>query len=188
MDYELIIKIFPLPVFIVDEDVRTHYLNPAAEKIFRTDSAKVLNRRCGEIFHCLHHFDVPEGCGRGPFCKTCIIRNSVKKSLSGKVVNRRQVKVEVLQGETKKKFDWLITTTPFPDGHKPLVLLIIEDISEITKLRDIIPICAKCKRIRDDEDYWQNVEDYFNEYIGIEFSHGICPECMKSLYPGLMKE
>ncbi|MCX8012052.1 MAG: PAS domain-containing protein [Desulfobacterota bacterium] len=189
MNYQLITEIFPLPILIVDEDVRTHYLNPAAEKIFRTDNIKVLNQRCGEVFHCLHAFDVPEGCGRGPFCKTCIIRNSVKRSISGKMVTRKRVKVELVKGERKKASEWLITTSPFPDsGNKPLVLLIIEDITELIKLRDIIPICAKCKRIRDDQDYWHSVEDYFNDYIGIKFSHGICPECMRALYPELAKK
>lgn len=56
-------------------------------------------------------------------------------------------------------------------------------IEEIKKLREILPICASCKRIRDDKGYWNQVEDYIRAHAGIEFSHSICPKCMKELYP-----
>ncbi len=50
-------------------------------------------------------------------------------------------------------------------------------LDEIKSLRDIIPICANCKKIRDDKGYWQQVEAYFAEHTDAKFSHGICPEC-----------
>ncbi|KMY69172.1 hypothetical protein AAU61_06615 [Desulfocarbo indianensis] len=56
---------------------------------------------------------------------------------------------------------------------------------EINSLRGILPICANCKKIRDDQGYWQQVEQYVSEHTGAEFTHGICPECMKKLYPEL---
>jgi len=56
---------------------------------------------------------------------------------------------------------------------------------EIQSLRGFLPICAHCKKIRDDQGYWQQVESYIEERTGAEFTHGICPECMKKLYPGL---
>jgi hypothetical protein len=46
-----------------------------------------------------------------------------------------------------------------------------------------LPICAWCKRIRDDEGYWQKVETYFHEHTGADFTHGICPECLKKQLP-----
>jgi len=56
---------------------------------------------------------------------------------------------------------------------------------EINSLRGILPICANCKKIRDDQGYWRQVEQYVSEHTGAEFTHGICPECMKKLYPEL---
>ena len=47
------------------------------------------------------------------------------------------------------------------------------------QLQGIMPICAWCKRIRDDSDCWSNVEDYISRHWQAEFSHGICPECLK---------
>ncbi len=55
-------------------------------------------------------------------------------------------------------------------------------ISEIQTLRGIIPICSFCKKIRNDEGYWQAVESYLSQHTEAKFSHGICPECEKEHY------
>ncbi|MEW6234101.1 MAG: GAF domain-containing protein [Candidatus Omnitrophota bacterium] len=54
---------------------------------------------------------------------------------------------------------------------------------EIKVLRGIIPICSNCKKIRDDAGYWQQVEVYISHHTEASFSHGICPDCIKKLYP-----
>ena len=79
-----------------------------------------------------------------------------------------------------------MTTAPFSHEDKPLVLLILEDISELMKLKSILPICANCKSIRNDKEYWQSIENYFKEHLDLDFTHGICPKCAKDLYPGLL--
>lgn len=56
---------------------------------------------------------------------------------------------------------------------------ILQFATEIKKLKELIPICMYCKRVRDDTDYWQQVETYIEEFTGSSFSHGICPECFK---------
>ncbi len=56
-------------------------------------------------------------------------------------------------------------------------------LAEVKALRGILPICASCKKIRDDAGYWQQVEDYVHAHSEARFSHGVCPECMKELYP-----
>ncbi len=54
---------------------------------------------------------------------------------------------------------------------------ILEFTTQIRMLKDLLPICMYCKRIRDDQDYWQQVESYFHHHTGSNFSHGICPDC-----------
>ena len=58
-------------------------------------------------------------------------------------------------------------------------------LDEIKTLRGIIPICANCKKIRDDDDSWQRIEEYISAHSEAVFSHGICPDCVKKLYPDL---
>ena len=59
-------------------------------------------------------------------------------------------------------------------------------ISEVKRLSGLLPICANCNKVRDDEGYWQKVEHYISAHSEVEFTHGLCPECMKKLYPDLM--
>jgi len=54
---------------------------------------------------------------------------------------------------------------------------ILQFTTEIRQLKELIPICMYCKRVRDDRDYWQQVETYIHHQTGSNFSHGICPDC-----------
>jgi PAS domain S-box-containing protein len=56
-------------------------------------------------------------------------------------------------------------------------------LSKVKTLSGMIPICASCKKIRDDGGYWNQIESYLREHSEAEFSHGLCPECMARLYP-----
>jgi hypothetical protein len=95
-----------------------------------------------------------------------------------------------------------ITIAPFPGGaiivsqdvtdakraEGEMMALIAElhrALTEIDALRELLPICASCKRIRDDGGYWNSVEEYFTRRGSINFSHTLCPECVRKLYPGL---
>ncbi len=64
-----------------------------------------------------------------------------------------------------------------------LILKLRQTIDEVETLQGIIPICSACKKIRDDSGYWQQVEEYVRSHSHAEFSHGICPDCVKKLYP-----
>jgi len=56
-------------------------------------------------------------------------------------------------------------------------------LANIRTLRGLLPICASCKKIRDDGGYWQKVESYISQHSEAEFTHGICPDCLSRLYP-----
>lgn len=59
---------------------------------------------------------------------------------------------------------------------------LIDFMYEITELRSLIPICMYCKDIRNDKGYWEKVDDYISDHTGLDFTHGICPECIKKHY------
>jgi DNA-binding response OmpR family regulator len=58
-------------------------------------------------------------------------------------------------------------------------------LEEIKTLRGILPICCNCKKIRDDQGYWNQIEKYISDRTDADFSHGLCPACVKELYPEL---
>jgi hypothetical protein len=56
-------------------------------------------------------------------------------------------------------------------------------LAEVKTLSGLLPICASCKKIRDDSGYWNQIEKYFIDHTDVEFSHGLCPDCVKKIYP-----
>lgn len=60
--------------------------------------------------------------------------------------------------------------------------------SEIKVLSGLLPICAACKKIRDDKGYWSQIESFISKHSEAEFTHSICPECVKKLYPYLSEK
>lgn len=67
-----------------------------------------------------------------------------------------------------------------------LIKELLATIAEIKILQGLIPICAHCKKIRDDKGLWQQLEKYIQDHSEAEFSHGICPDCTEELYPGVL--
>jgi len=61
-------------------------------------------------------------------------------------------------------------------------------LAQVKRLSGLIPICMSCKKIRDDQGYWQNLERFLHENADIVFSHGLCPECARRLYPDYFSE
>ena len=55
-------------------------------------------------------------------------------------------------------------------------------LDEIKTLKGIVPICAHCKKIRDDKGYWNLLESYIEKHSEAEFSHGMCPDCIEEFY------
>ncbi len=68
---------------------------------------------------------------------------------------------------------------------KYLVRQLQEALSKVKLLSGIIPICSSCKKIRDNTGYWEQIESYIRDHSEAKFSHGICPDCSKKLYPDL---
>ena len=69
-----------------------------------------------------------------------------------------------------------------------LIVELQKALVTIKKLHGILPICSSCKKIRDDKGSWNQLETYIREHSEAEFSHGLCPDCAKRLYPDYFKE
>lgn len=77
-----------------------------------------------------------------------------------------------------------ITDRKTAEEEKERVIVELQDaISKVKTLSGMLPICASCKKIRDDKGYWNQVETYIHDRTDVDFSHSICPDCAKKLYP-----
>jgi len=72
--------------------------------------------------------------------------------------------------------------------NEELIMHLRQAIENIRTLHGLLPICAWCKKVRDDSGYWKKVEDYIEEHSHATFTHGICPDCLKKAEPELFKE
>jgi hypothetical protein len=68
---------------------------------------------------------------------------------------------------------------------KKIVEELNKALEEVKTLQGIIPICSSCKNIRNDQGFWEKVESYIGGHTDAKFSHGVCPDCAKKLYPEL---
>ena len=102
--------------------------------------------------------------------------------------------------DMNERLEYIITSSVFVMIALIIqIWIIIKDFSRIEKttvrlhkaldniktLEGLLPICANCKKIRDDEGYWQQAEVYIRNHSEVKISHGICPPCAKKLYPDL---
>ena len=77
-----------------------------------------------------------------------------------------------------------ITERKHLEGERETIILELQQaLSEIKTLSGLLPICASCKKIRDDKGYWNQIETYVKAHSNAQFTHGICPDCMQKLYP-----
>jgi DNA-binding response OmpR family regulator len=96
----------------------------------------------------------------------------------------------------KKPFDWNELRARLRIGSRIVGLQqalsvrvseLQEALADVKRLGGLLPICAYCKRIRDDGDYWKQIEQYLSEYSEARFSHGICPECLDTHLAGITR-
>jgi hypothetical protein len=89
--------------------------------------------------------------------------------------------MDLVRNGNTRSMELLITATPIELDGQRLTLLILEDITELVHLRSLLPICARCKKIRDDQAYWHKLENYMTDHLQVDLTHGICPGCSEEL-------
>ena len=72
--------------------------------------------------------------------------------------------------------------------RQKLLLKLQDALAEVKRLKALLPICSRCKKIRDDDGYWQSLEEYIGENAGTQFSHTLCSVCAQELYPADLLE
>jgi len=163
------------------------FANPAAEEIFGVEPGALVGRHVRE-FVTPEQWAVIEG-------QTALRRQGHKSTY--------EIEIERPDGE---KRTILLTAAPRIDRqgrfmgtfgifrdvteHKRvelererLIAELQEALAQVKTLRGLLPICANCKRVRDDDGYWHMVEAYVRDHSQAEFTHTLCPECMAKLYP-----
>jgi len=100
----------------------------------------------------------------------CLLTSIVRRDADGNIVGYQGIIRDITE---RKRAE---------EEREKLVHELQDALANIKRLRGLLPICASCKKIRDDKGYWNQLETFIQEHSEAEFSHGFCPDCMKKLY------
>lgn len=171
------------PIMVIDASGRIVDLNHAAQSIVDFPSREAIGRPAGEVLS-----RWPDLIG---FCHKV---NTVKKEIRIKVnqVQRSyDLHISPLTDRQARITGSLIVLRDITSRKKAeqeleqLIDQLQKALSEVKTLSGLLPICASCKKIRDDNGYWNQLEAYIHKHSEVKFSHGICPECACKLYGDL---
>ena len=187
----LLIEDNPTDVLLIREflstSVKVPYRLTHADRL----TSGLAHMRSGAFSIVLLDLDLPDGSGLGTF-------EAVHAEAPGMPVivltgnNDDGVAIEAVQ---KGAQDYLVKdqvtaglldrAIRYANERQKLLSQIEQSRSEIKTLRGYLPICASCKKIRDDKGYWTQIEAYISARSDVEFSHGLCLDCFHRLYPDL---
>ena len=177
-------------ISVHNKDMKILRANKALCDFVGKDAEKLIGQHCYEIMHgtkepwpkCPHvealksgkvtTFEVNDPHIGKPLLVTCSPFFNGDGNLVGTVHVARDISQQKFAEEEKEK----------------LIAELQSALSKVKQLSGFLPICASCKKIRDDQGYWNQLESYIRDHSEVEFSHGICPDCAKRLYPELYKE
>ena len=120
----------PMPVFVVDEDVRILECNAAAARLFGSDKRTVIKRRGGEILDCVHAVETPGGCGCASACLQCPVRQAVNAACQGQRVTRQKARMELVTGRKSTRVNLRVSCSPFTYERRTFILLVLEGLDD----------------------------------------------------------
>jgi len=128
--HRVLFDAMPMPVFVVDKEVSILEYNAAAARLFESDKPAVLERRGGDVWHCLHAAETSKGCGHASNCRNCVVRKSVRDASRGRRVTRRWTEMELMLKGRPAKVSLRVSCQPFTYGKSSLVLLVLEGLND----------------------------------------------------------
>jgi len=179
-----VLDAIPAPLFVIDGDLLVRDANRAAVDWAGGPANALLKRLCGDVLRCRNALATGKRCGETEACPDCVVRTGVNRAMQNQATVRQKASMALQDpaGRTEAA-TLLVSASPFEHCEHQYALVILEDITELMELRRLLPVCARCRRVRDDDDLWQSVEGYLARHTNVELSHGLCPDCMKELYP-----
>jgi PAS domain S-box-containing protein len=173
-------------IIITDMEGNIRFANPAFYKMFDYELAEVVGKNAAELFSDRKIKKIVD---------VLSIIDTSKNSTEEFMVERKDgvsffvevsaSSVTSVSDERIGRMAFFVDITKRKMLEADLEKKLQDALDQIKVLRGVLPICASCKRIRDDEGYWNQIEGYIKEHSEANFSHGLCPDCAKKLYPDL---
>ena len=169
------------------------FVNPAAERLTGWTANELMGQQQHKI---LKHSNSKGVLYSEEKCRVCaVIKDKISHFASGEILHKKDgtsFLVEYISAPMIMNDNVMGGVVAFQDitereqkakEREKLIKDLTKALAEVKALSGLLPICASCKKIRDDKGYWNQIEAYIRDHSEAEFSHSICPECVKKLYP-----
>jgi len=113
---------------------------------------------------------------------------AVTKAGDGKSLFREKYRFIHRKDGIDQKVVYLVTASPVIYESKSLILMVLEDVTELTALRHLSTVCSNCFKMKNENGDWESIHDYITRRENILLSHGLCEECTRSLFPELVEK
>lgn len=160
------------PVLLIDRSYKVVEANRAARERLNLPPEKIVGHPCFELTH-----RVQDPCWHSGEVK-CPVKKAFETSERVRAIHKHRREGQVVVEE--------IVATPLDDGGSDIDYVVEEfrNVTELLNLREnLLPICSSCKKIRDEKGEWHHVDNYIHRHTGTDFTHSVCPECFRRLYP-----
>jgi hypothetical protein len=175
-------------VRIIDPNFRIIYENQTHRKLLGTH----VGEYCYEAYQ--HREGVCESCPLDRTFRDGKIHKEIKNVITGTYLKYIEITSSPLMDANGKVIAGVEIVRDITDRKQieiekeKLISELKEALNRIRTLKGLIPICAWCKKVRDDQGYWKRVEKYIEEHSEASFTHSICPRCLKTADPELFEE
>jgi PAS domain S-box-containing protein len=170
-------------IVVIDPENHTIVgVNAAAGKMFGAPREEILGSVC-------HEYICPAEEGQCPITDLAQDLDNAERELltaDGRKVPILKTVVSVTLAGREHLLESFLDITErkrAEEERERLIGQLKEALAEVKTLSGLLPLCSSCKRIRDDKGYWQQIEAYIRDHSEAEFSHSVCPDCAKKLYP-----
>lgn len=171
-----LMETMPLAMLVIDDACNVRILNATAAKLLQTTQEDAHLKKYGDVFRCANT-QYPGGCGCSPRCSKCILRRNILQVLNHGSVSRDKGRFDLMFNGKIRRQTLLITSAPLQVESNRMVIILAEDVSLVTQMEGLIPICSSCHRICNDRGEWVNLEKYLLTHSEAELTHDFCPIC-----------
>lgn len=179
---QTLLNVMPLPILVVDDDLRVLDHNEAARGLLSGPLEIVRGQRGGRVLNCLNAASCTAQCGHTPACPKCGLRNALNSAVRAERLVRARATLRVLRRGVMMDRHFQVTVTPFPAEGESRWLVILEDRDDLVELERLLPICPSCREPRSDEAVRALAEAYLRKHWDGDFTACMCEDCLARLY------
>ena len=179
---------FPSLAFIADTDATVLEANWSARQWLGDEAGTRLSRLPGDLLHCVFPHESRGDCGTTEFGPSCVLRRSIEAAAAGRPAPRRVA--HMILGATGRSEDrWFqVSASPFAHEGRKLVLVVLEDATQLVELRELLPLCPGCGESREASDPLAQARVFLRKHPDFLFADELCTGCRQRPPEGLGPE